>query len=156
MLLRDKVELEELYPLMAEVIENGGTFRFYPRGQSMEPMLVQGRDSVELGKAEDIKIGDVVFYRRTNGQFVLHRIVAMHNGLYTMSGDNHGTWMEHGIAPRQILFKLVGFYIGEEYHSVEEEEYKKYSAKRLSSIPFYYRNSAIHSFLRKVKHFIFK
>lgn len=152
----DKVELEELYPLMTEVIEKGGTFRFYPRGQSMEPMLVQGRDSVELGKAEDIKIGDVVFYRRIGGQFVLHRIVAMHDGLYTMSGDNHGNWLEYGIKREQILFKLVGFYTGDEYHSVDEEEYRKYSAKRISKIPFYYKNPVIRSFLRKVKHLLFK
>ncbi len=153
--MRDEIELSELYPLMDEVISAGGTFRFYPRGTSMLPLLVQGSDSVVLGSAADIKIGDAVFYRREDGAFVLHRLVGIHNGLYTMSGDHQGLSMEHGIRPEQVLFKMVGFYKGETYHSVEEDEYKEYTKKRLRQIPFYYKNPVIHSFLRKVKH-IFK
>lgn len=153
--MREQIELDELYPLMCEVIENGGTFRFYPRGVSMQPLLYQGKDSVELGKAGDVKIGDAVFYRRDNGQFVLHRIVGVHKGLYSMCGDNQFHAVEYGIRPDQILFKLVGYYKGDEYHSTEEPEYKEYVEKRLRSIPFYFNHPVLHTFLRKIKR-IFK
>lgn len=150
--MHEQIELDELYPLMSEVIEKGGTFRFYPRGTSMEPLIIQGKDSVELGKAEDIAIGDAVFYKRENGKFVLHRIVGVHRGLYTMSGDHQRNWMEYGIKREQILFKLVGYYKGEEHHSTDEKEYKEYVKKRLNGIPFYYKNPILYRFLRKVKY----
>ena len=86
--MRDFVELNELYPLIKEVIESGGEFKFYPRGISMEPLLHQGDDSVVLGAADSIKTGDVVFYKRDNGSYVLHRIMEKFGGTYTMCGDH--------------------------------------------------------------------
>lgn len=154
--MRNEVEIDELVPLIEEVVEGGGTFRFYPRGVSMQPMLYQGKDSVVLGKADEISVGDVVFYRRDDGNFVLHRIVGRHGGAYVMCGDHQGNGVEYGIGREQILFKLVGFYKGEEYHGIDEPQYKKYVAKRVRSIPFYYKNKALFEFLRKVKHIIFK
>ena len=153
--MRNEVELSELLPLMEEVIGAGETFRFYPRGTSMQPMLLAGRDSVVLGKAENVRAGDVLFYRRDDGAFVLHRLVGIHKGIYTMCGDHQHVFVEHGIRPDQVLFKLVAFYTGEDYHSVEDEEYKEYTKKRLASIPFYYKNPVIHKTLQKIKH-IFK
>nr|MBQ5811050.1 S24/S26 family peptidase [Clostridia bacterium] len=154
--MRNEVEIDELLPLIEEVVSSGGTFRFYPRGISMQPMLYQGRDSVVLGKADDISLGDVVFYQRDDGSFVLHRIVGRHGGAYVMCGDHQGNGVEYGIGREQILFKLVGFYKGEEYHTISELKYKMYVAKRVMSIPFYYKNKALFGFLRKVKHIIFK
>ena len=153
--MRDLVELTELYPLMAEVIAKGGTFRFYPRGTSMLPMLVEGEDSVELAQADAVEVGDVVFYRRDNGAFVLHRLIAKRNGTYTMCGD-HQMGLEYGIREEQVLAKLVGFYKGEEYHSVDEEAYLAYTKKMVKRFPFYRRNRKLYEFLRKVKHTIFK
>ncbi len=153
--MRKEVELCELLPLMEEVIADGGTFRFYPRGISMQPLICQGRDSVELGRADDIALGDAVFYRRDNGQYVLHRIVDVRNGLYTMCGDHQGHALEYGIRREQVLYKLVGYYKGEEYHSADEEAYREYVKKRLASIPFYYKIPWVRAFLRKIKR-IFK
>ena len=82
--MRESVDLAELYPLIAEVIENGGEFRLYPRGTSMEPMLHAGDDSIMLGKAEAIDNGDILFYRRKNGDFVVHRLIEKRNGTFTM------------------------------------------------------------------------
>lgn len=154
MQLHNLVELEALLPIMEEVIGAGEAFRFYPRGTSMQPMIVAGRDSVVLGKAENVTVGDVLFYRRDDGAFVLHRLVGVHKGVYTMCGDHQSVCVEHGIRPEQVLFKLVAFYTGEEYHSIEEEEYKEYTKKRLASIPFYYKNPVLHTALRKIKHIL--
>ncbi len=153
--MRDLVELAELYPLMAEVLAKGGTFRFYPRGTSMLPMLVAGEDSVELAKADTVKVGDVVFYRRDNGAFVLHRLIEKRNGTFTMCGD-HQFALEYGIREEQVLAKLVGFYKGEVYHSVEEDAYRAYVKKMVRRFPFYRRNPNLYKILRKIKHMLIK
>lgn len=153
--MREELTLEELYPLIEETIRNGGIFRFYPRGISMLPMLRQGEDSIELGKAETIEVGDVLFYRRKNGQFVLHRLIEKRGGTLTMCGDNQMA-LEYGLCPEQVLAKLVGFYRGDEYHTVDEPEYLAYQNRMVRRFPFYRRNPKIYAILRKIKHLIKK
>lgn len=150
---REYVDLSELYPLIAEVIEKGGNFRFYPRGESMEPLLHAGRDSIVLSAVDSIEEGDVLFYRRENGAFVLHRLIEKRGNTYTMCGD-HQFGLEFGVKREQILAKMTGYYTEEEYHSLDTEEYKEYTKERIGRFPFYRRNPKIYAFLKKVKKLI--
>ncbi len=149
--MRELVELDELYPLIKEVIEKGGEFRLFPRGTSMLPLLNEGEDSVMLGAADGIKAGDVLFYRRKNGAFVLHRLIEKRGETYTMCGD-HQLGLEYGIEPQQVLAKMVGYYKGEVYHAIDEPQYLEYVKKQLSRFPFYRKNPTIYKTLRKIKH----
>jgi len=148
--LRELVDLDELYPLIKEVIESGGEFRFYPRGTSMEPLLHQGDDSVVLAAPDSISAGDVLFYKRENGMFVLHRLIEIRRGTYTMCGDNQKE-LEHGIKPSQVIAKMVGYYKGETYHSVNEADYLEYAKKKISRFPYHQRNPKILAVLVKIK-----
>lgn len=57
-------------------------------GNSMLPFLADGRDRVILQKIEKLpKKGDIVFYRRKNGAYVLHRVVKRRGELFYFSGD---------------------------------------------------------------------
>ncbi|MDO4380636.1 MAG: S24/S26 family peptidase [Clostridia bacterium] len=57
-------------------------------GNSMLPFLADGRDKVVLQKIEKLpKKGDIVFYRRKNGAYVLHRVVKRKGELFYFSGD---------------------------------------------------------------------
>lgn len=57
-------------------------------GNSMLPFLADGRDKVVLQKIEKLpKKGDIVFYRRKNGAYVLHRVVKRRGELFYFSGD---------------------------------------------------------------------
>ncbi len=57
-------------------------------GNSMLPFLADGRDKVILQKIEKLpKKGDIVFYRRKNGAYVLHRVVKRRGELFYFSGD---------------------------------------------------------------------
>lgn len=96
--------LEDVIDIIEEILESGGTLRLYPRGTSMLPLIVEGRDSVELKPYDrEPRKNDIAFYRRDNGQFVLHRIVRTGNdGIYTMCGDNQ-TFLEKGIRREQII-----------------------------------------------------
>lgn len=85
------------------VLDSGGEFTIFPKGTSMLPLIVQGRDSVTLVKREgDLRKGDIAFYLRDNGQYVLHRVIKAKNGQYIMCGDNQLS-PETGIENRHII-----------------------------------------------------
>ncbi len=96
------ISLDELYPIIKEQLESGGTVKLPITGTSMLPLLVWGRDSVELIKSESYSIGDIIFYRRDDGHFVLHRIVGKDDKGFVLCGDNQ--WVkETGIKDRHII-----------------------------------------------------
>ena len=97
--------LADAIEVIEEVLASGGEFRLFPKGTSMLPLIVQGRDSVVLKRnfEDAAKKGDIAFYRRKNGQFVLHRVMKISpDGAYVMCGDNQ-TALEEGIEKEQII-----------------------------------------------------
>lgn len=119
--------LADTIDLIEEVLASGGEFRMYPRGTSMLPLIVQGEDSVVLRRSEaPLKRNDIAFYRRDNGQFVLHRIVKVsRNGIYTMCGDNQ-TVLEPNIRPDQIIGYVCAIYKGNEAINLKSFKYRAY------------------------------
>lgn len=90
-----------------EVMDSGGEFTLYPRGTSMLPLIMQGRDSVTLEQPQGaLHRGDIAFYQRENGQYVLHRIIGERDGTFTMCGDNQLA-PEYGVKPEQIIAKAA-------------------------------------------------
>lgn len=127
-----KVQLDELWPIMAEQIAAGGSVRFSPKGTSMLPMLRQNIDSVVLVKADRrLNKYDLPLYRRENGQFVLHRVVGVKEDSYTMCGDNQYLY-EHGIKEEQILAIMDGFYRGDTYVSSTDKKYRSYCKRQVA------------------------
>ena len=153
--MHEPASMEELYPLIADAIARGETVRLYPQGTSMEPMLYAGRDSVLLGAVDSIETGDLLLYRRANGAYVLHRLIEKRKEGLMMCGD-HQTGPEHGVAESQVLAKVVGYYVGEEYRSLDSAAYKKYMEACVRRLPFYRRNPKLLAFLKTVKHTIVK
>lgn len=118
------MKLEEMEPVMRKVLAEGGTFSFYPRGTSMNPFLVQGRDCVVLAPLpEHLKKGDAVLYKRKDGAFVLHRIVKMENGNYTMRGDNQFI-NEPGIRKNQMIGVVQEVRSGDRKIRTDEKKYR--------------------------------
>ena len=100
-----EVNLGETIEVIQEILDGGGEFRMLPRGKSMRPLIRETRDSVVLAKREmaDIRRYDMLFYRRDNGQFVLHRLMRIEkDGTYIMCGDAQ-TVLEKGIRYEQII-----------------------------------------------------
>ena len=116
MQVRSKTDfnLEEYISVICEVIGSGGEFRLFPRGTSMLPLIRQGIDSVVLvAPVKKLKKRDIVFYKRENGQFVLHRIVGISkDGTYILCGDNQTT-LEYGISSDMIIASVTAVYRGE-------------------------------------------
>lgn len=104
--MSNKVHLYELSEAMSLVLEAGGEISFVTSGFSMLPLLRNKMDKVFLKKNERLpKKGDVIFYRRENGAYVLHRIIGKKNGGYVLRGDNQ-TDIEYGVSNEQILATL--------------------------------------------------
>jgi len=97
------VSLEDVLFLIEEKIESGGEVTFSPKGISMMPLIKPGRDIVTLVKNDkELKKGDILFYRRDNGKFILHRLIRFKNDKLVMCGDNQG-FLEFGIERRNII-----------------------------------------------------
>jgi hypothetical protein len=87
--LSKKVSLAEYEPLITAQLAEGGSISFKVRGTSMRPMLSDRADTVTIVKpVAPPKKYDVIFYRRENGQFVLHRIIKVKKDGYVCRGDN--------------------------------------------------------------------
>ena len=98
------IDLNDMYPVIKEVLDNGGTFTLTITGSSMYPFILGGRDQVTLSPVpKKLKKNDLPLYRRKNGQFVLHRIVKVcKDGTYTCCGD-HQCQLEKGLEFEQMV-----------------------------------------------------
>ena len=117
--------LKELLPHIQEELASGKNVRIIPGGNSMLPMLHPGRDTVILSPLpERLKKYDLPLYRRSDGKFVLHRIVEV-GDTYTCVGDNQFQ-TEHGIRPEQMIALVTGFIRNGKERSVRDPGYRLY------------------------------
>lgn len=84
----ETIPMEQLSELLMVQLERG-VAPLRVTGISMHPTFRNGKDTVFLQRpATALRRGDVILYRRENGQYVLHRIVRLKDGLLILSGDN--------------------------------------------------------------------
>ena len=127
-------KMDDLMPLMLEGLENGRTVTFSPRGISMLPMLVQGRDSVVLSPVKGrLKKYDIPLYKRDDGSYILHRVVKVGEA-YTCIGDNQFDY-EHGVTHESIIGVVSEFTRKGKKYSVNALSYKLYCRFRHFSRP---------------------
>lgn len=102
-----KYKLSDLLPVITETLESGGEFTLPITGTSMLPLLVEKRDSVSIKQPEfPLKKTDLLLYRRTDGTFVLHRVVGIDKNGYIMCGDNQFD-LEYGIKDDMVIGVVV-------------------------------------------------
>ncbi len=123
-----KLTLYEILPALEESIASGSEALFTPGGRSMQPMLHSGKNKVALVRSQlPLKKYDLPLYRRTGGTLVLHRVVSVQNGSYTMRGDN--TFEdEPGITGSQIIGVVSRFSRRGKWHTVTGRGYRLYCA----------------------------
>ena len=96
------VDMKILEPSIREIIDAGGCVKLTVTGKSMLPTLVEKRDSVILARPEKLKKTDIILYQRTNGDYVLHRIVKISKDGLHLCGDNQ-IKVEFPILPDQVI-----------------------------------------------------
>ena len=122
---KKKISLDEIYPIIKEKIETGGTVQLPITGTSMNPLLYWGRDTVELVKCDNPRKYDIIFYRRDDGHFVLHRIVGKDQNCYILCGDNQ-VKKEYGIQKKHIIAVVKSITRKGKTFSVDNFLYKLY------------------------------
>ena len=147
-----KMTMEELLPFIEEAFKNNQSFKIPVTGTSMLPLLVQGRDFVIIEEIKTpLKTGDLPLYRRADGTFVLHRIVAVNeDGSFVMCGDNQFL-KEYGITESNIIGVVTEIIRDGKSFSVEDERYKKYVKRGLILLNVRYPYKRLRYFLHKVK-----
>ena len=88
-------------------INRSGKLVYTNVGDSMKPLIRQGKDLLIIEKADGrLKKYDVPLYRRDSGQYVLHRILKVRENDYIICGDNR--WQkEYGVTDRHIIGVLT-------------------------------------------------
>lgn len=84
-----ELDSRELISTLREVVLQGNDTSLLISGSSMAPFLIHHRDTIFFGPVNrPLRRGDMVFYERPTGQFVMHRIRKVRpEGLYLI-GDS--------------------------------------------------------------------
>lgn len=110
-----------------EVLKKDGRLIYTNVGDSMQPLIRQGRDLVviEPPPAGRLKRFDVPLYRRGSGQYVLHRILKVRENDYVLCGDNR-RHKETGITDGNIIGVLTAVIRDGRTLKVTDRRYRLY------------------------------
>lgn len=93
---------EEAEERLVSVLNAGDLFPLRVTGSSMVPFLKDKKDTVWLRAFESPRRGDILFFRRKDGRFILHRIRKCYpDGRMLVNGDAQ-TWCET-VLPEQAM-----------------------------------------------------
>ena len=153
-------DMNELGPFIEESIKSGKKVKLTVTGDSMYPLFKSRIDTVVLAippKKDGYalcKKYDIVFYKRDNGRYILHRILKEKDGAFVIAGDNE-TVKEYPVRKEQIIAKVTGFIRKNKFHSSDELFYRIYAflwVNLFSLRPLILRLSfKIYGFVRKFK-----
>lgn len=97
-----KLKFDYIIPLIDEAFNKSERFTFKPNGVSMKPFIKGGCNAVEIERyTGGAKKYDIVFFRRSDGKYVLHRIVKLYDDCYGVCGDNQ--WWVEKVCDEQIF-----------------------------------------------------
>ena len=109
--MKDKrkiVDTDTYMPVFRELLMQGKKVFLTITGNSMSPFLIHGRDQILIAPPEgNWKKGDMAFFVRDNGKYVMHRICRVDKeGNCYFVGDAQ-VQVEGPIAPEQIFGKII-------------------------------------------------
>ena len=146
----------ELEPVIRETLDKGSTVTLLPRGTSMLPLIRQGLDEVVLKSVDGpLKKYDIPFYKRKNGQFVLHRIVDVKKDGYVLCGDNQLDY-EYNVTDDMIIGVVCAIKRDGVEFKMDNEEYIKYCKRHLLDIMIKRKTRRLRQLVSSVKRRLIK
>ena len=119
------ISLEELSPLMQEILGRGESFEMTVTGNSMRLMLRHRVSRVRLAPPRPLQKGDLPLYRRKTGAYILHRVANVTEDGYVFCGD--AQWhLEKGIGQEQIVAVATDFARRDRWVSCASAGYRIY------------------------------
>lgn len=88
-----------------ELLNKDGELFYTNVGFSMYPLIKQREDILHIKKDDNYKKGDIALYK-SNGRYVLHRIVRKKKDKYIFMGD-YNYFFDKPVEYNQILGKLI-------------------------------------------------
>ena len=85
----------EIIQSAINLVNEGLCVTFPVKGYSMLPFIVGSKESVDLVKPENIRVGHVVLAWVEDCRYVVHRIVAIHGNQVVLMGDGNIAGVEH-------------------------------------------------------------
>ena len=113
-----------------EILNKEGYLIYPINGTSMLPLLKDKESVVRLEKKDSYLKYDVVLYINKNNNYVLHRIIDIKDDIYYIKGDNASNI--DLVKYDEILAKMVGYYKGEQYIDINDDEYQEYVSKYIT------------------------
>lgn len=109
------------------LLGEGGDVMIIIRGNSMQPMLRDGRDRVVLRRYEgdEIRVGDVMLFRY-RGEYVLHRVVKVDGERILFAGDGNYKRKEQATT-KDIVARMVAYVKDGRRVECSDEEWLRYS-----------------------------
>lgn len=118
------IKVNDFYETILEAFANNKMFVFPIKGSSMQPLFHTGC-RVMLMKIDHIKKNDIIFYKREDGSFVLHRVVKiLNNHKLKMIGDHQ---LNYEIIDEALAFaKVYGYYKNDKLQRLKGMGYRLY------------------------------
>lgn len=80
---------EVFFAEIGRMLQHGESVTLRPKGNSMLPFIVEGRDHIVLQKAGNVEVGSVVLARLPGNRYVLHRVYKMEGEHIVLMGDGN-------------------------------------------------------------------
>lgn len=115
-----------------DVLRTEGRYVGMTQGVSMLPMIKSGKDVVSIiAKNGRLKVFDVALYKRSDGAYILHRVLQVVNGGYIIRGDN--CYVDEKVAEESVIGFLECYFKGEKLINLDSDSYKRYVKRRLKT-----------------------
>ncbi len=94
--------------LAQEVPARGFCLRMKGRGQSMYPLIQNGDILlIEPKSTDEFKIGDIIFYRRPSGTYVVHRLIKKNGSATLQSKGDNLPYYDAPVTVGEVLGKVI-------------------------------------------------
>lgn len=116
-------------PQIEQMLSEGQQVTLQISGDSMRPTLKPRRDAAVLEPIDSWppKQGDIIFFKRQEGVYVLHRVRRVVDGGVIMNGDAQG-WTEGPVTRDMAVAKAVALVRNGKLVDVNQRGYRAYAA----------------------------
>ncbi|MEE1031469.1 MAG: S24/S26 family peptidase [Ruminococcus sp.] len=98
--------------VLKELVNEGREVPLLIAGNSMSPFLIDKRDTILISPIkEPLRVGDMAFFQRASGQYVMHRIQYIRKNKETGTEEYYflgdAQYLTEGPIPREQIFGLI-------------------------------------------------
>lgn len=146
-----RIDTREYVSVLRELTEEGKEVNMLISGNSMSPFLIHERDIICFKKPDrELKKGDMVFYQRKTGQYVMHRICKVRPEGYYIVGDAQQD-IEGPVEREQIFAVITQVKRKNKLIKPGDFWWEFFEHVWISVIPFRWKIVKVYSVLGKMK-----